>query len=247
MKALILAAGRGSRLGSLTSEKPKGMVALGGRSLIARAMDSLRQGGCTEIGLATGYRAEVLDGLVARTFHNPRWAETNMVMSLAAAADWLRAEPVIVSYSDIFYTPETVKDLCAATAEIAISYDKDWRALWEARSGDPLADAETFQLDSQGRLIEIGRRAKSLAEIQGQYMGLLKFTPAGWAKVEALLASLEPPLRDKLDMTGLLSRLLSQGMPIATVAQTGVWGECDTPGDLQLYESWLAAGRLKSA
>jgi L-glutamine-phosphate cytidylyltransferase len=244
MKALILAAGRGSRLGSLTSEKPKGMVELGGRSLIARAIASLQAGGCTEIGLATGYRAEVLDGLASRTFHNPRWAETNMVMSLAAAADWLRAGPVIVSYSDIFYTPQTVKDLCAAPADIAISYDKDWRALWEARSGDPLADAESFQRDSQGRLIEIGRRARSLAEIQGQYMGLLKFTPAGWAKVESLLSSLIPAQRDKLDMTGLLARLLAQGTAIGTVVQTGVWGECDTPGDLQLYESWRAQGRL---
>jgi choline kinase len=244
MKALILAAGRGSRLGALTNERPKGLVALCGRSLVARAVDSLKAGGCTDVGVVTGYRADLLQGSADRTFHNPRWSETNMVMSLVAAAEWLRASDIVVSYSDIFYSSQTVKDLVSAKADIAISYDRDWRALWELRFADPLSDAETFKLDSAGRLAEIGQRAKGYDEIQGQYMGLLKFTPAGWAQVEELLAGLDPAARDKLDMTSLLSRLLARGSKIAAVPQTGIWGECDTPSDLALYEGWHRAGRL---
>jgi L-glutamine-phosphate cytidylyltransferase len=242
MKAIVLAAGRGSRLGPRTADRPKGLVELAGKSLIARAIASLTAGGCTEIALVTGYRAEALAGLTKTRFHNPRWAETNMVASLMTADSWLQHEPVIVSYSDIFYTPETVKTLTAAPGDIVISYDPEWRALWEQRSNDPLSDAESFKRDQSGRLIDIGRKVTRFDEIEGQYMGLVKFTPSGWHEALAAIAELAPAQRDRLDMTSLLARLIDRHMTIATVAKTGPWGECDQESDLALYESWLAQG-----
>ena len=103
--------------------------------------------------------------------HNGRWAETNMVMSLAAAAEWLKLGPVIVSYADIFYRHELVRDLAAEASDLVIAYDRAWRTLWSRRFSDPLADAKTFQADPLGRLIEIGNKTKSIDEIKGQYMG----------------------------------------------------------------------------
>lgn len=242
MKAIILAAGRGSRLGPRTTDRPKGLVELGGKSLIARAIVSLTAGGCTDVALVTGYRAETLAELAETHFHNPRWAETNMVASLATADPWLQQEPVIVSYSDIFYTPETVRTLIAASGDVAITFDPEWRALWEQRSSDPLSDAESFKRDASGTLIDIGRKVTSFDEIEGQYMGLLKFTPAGWQ--QALAAIAEAPAPDRLDMTSLLSRLIARNVAIKAVAKTGPWGECDQESDLALYERWLAEGRL---
>ena len=43
-------------------------------------------------------------------FENPRWAETNMVMSLASAATWLRSDTVVISYADIFFGRDVVRD-----------------------------------------------------------------------------------------------------------------------------------------
>ena len=99
MKAIILAAGRGSRMGALTDDRPKGLTKLGGLTLIERAIQNLREGGCTSIGIATGYRAELVAHLGDHAFHNAAWAQTNMVMTLAASREWLTAEPVIISYS----------------------------------------------------------------------------------------------------------------------------------------------------
>jgi choline kinase len=245
MRAIILAAGRGSRMGEIGDERPKCLVELVGKPLIERQIAALRGGGAEAVGVVRGYRAEMIDRPGLTYFHNARWSETNMVMSLAAAAEWLAAGPVIVSYADIFYRRELVRGLSGAPGDLVITYDRAWRALWSRRFADPLADAETFRADPSGRLIEIGNKTNRIEEIEGQYMGLLKFTPQAWREITALLAGLKPQTRDRLDMTGLLRRLLSRDVPIATFATAGQWGEIDNPGDLALYERMVAAGELR--
>jgi L-glutamine-phosphate cytidylyltransferase len=244
MRAIILAAGRGSRMGQLGDERPKCLVEFDGKPLIERQVAALRAGGAQAVGVVRGYRAEMIELPNLTYFHNERWAKTNMVMSLATAAEWLKAGPIIVSYADIFYRHELVRELAAASGDIVITYDRAWRSLWSRRFVDPLADAETFRADASGRLIEIGNKASSIDEICGQYMGLLKFTPHGWRDVEALLATLDAQTRDRLDMTGLLQRLLRQNVAIGTIGTDGQWGEIDNPSDLALYECMTKHGEL---
>ena len=116
--------------------------------------------------------------------------------------------------------------------------------MWARRFADPLADAETFRTDAAGRLLEIGGKTNRIEDIQGQYMGLLKFTPAAWNAVETLLSELDPATRDRLDMTGLLRRLLIANFPVNTFATDGQWGEIDNPEDVALYESMVRKGEL---
>lgn len=238
MKAIILAAGRGSRLGPLTENNPKCLVRLAGRPLLEWQIDALRRTGISEIAIVTGYRADLLEGFAQTIFHNPRWTDTNMVRSLAMAAPWLRSGSCIVSYSDIFYSADTVRSLMQGEkAAISISYDPDWRRLWEARFDDPLSDAESFKLGSGKSVIEIGGRAERIEEIEGQYMGLSRFSPTGWASVETLLGAMPEEVGDKLDMTGLLSSLISMGLKLRAVPCVGPWGEVDDADDLAFYES----------
>jgi len=244
MRAIILAAGRGSRLGHLGDNRPKCFVELDGRPLIQYQVAALRRGGVNEIGIVRGYRAEMIDFPGLAYFNNERWTETNMVMSLAAAARWLHEEPVIVSYADIFYRGELVRRLAETPGQLVITYDRTWRDLWAQRFADPLADAETFRTDAAGRLLEIGGKTNRINDIQGQYMGLLKFTPSAWTAVEALLSELDSATRDRLDMTGLLRRLLIANFPVNTCATDGQWGEIDNPEDVALYESMVRKGEL---
>jgi L-glutamine-phosphate cytidylyltransferase len=244
MRAIILAAGRGSRMGQLCDERPKCLVEFANKSLLERQVAALRAGGAEAVAVVRGYRADMIELPDLAYFHNERWAETNMVMSLVAAAEWLKSGPVIVSYSDIFYRGELVRELANTAGDLVIAYDRIWRSLWSNRFADPLADAETFQVDSSGKLIEIGNKTSRIDEIQGQYMGLLKFTPRAWADVEMLLDSLDARACDRLDMTGLLQRLLTRNIAIGTLGTNGQWGEIDNPGDLALYESMLREGRL---
>jgi L-glutamine-phosphate cytidylyltransferase len=245
IRAVILAAGRGSRMGHLGDDRPKCLVELEGKPLIERQIAALRRGGVDEIGVVRGYRAEMIDFPGLSYFTNARWAETNMVMSLAAAATWLRSGPVIVSYADIFYRSELVRGLAGAPGQLVISYDRAWRRLWCRRFADPLSDAETFRIDAASRLLEIGGRTTRIDDIEGQYMGLLKFTPTAWSAVEALLDMLDAPTRNRLDMTGLLRQLLAgKALPVSTVGTDGQWGEIDNPEDVALYQNMVRDGEL---
>jgi len=241
MRAVILAAGRGRRMGTYTDDRPKCLIPLDGTTLLDRHRDALAAAGVDEIAIVTGYRADALSGLLTRDFHAPRWAETNMVVSLTTAHEWLRTTACVVVYGDIFYTAETVRSLIAAPGELAIAYDPHWLALWSRRFADPLCDAEAFRLRSDATVSEIGGRAASTQEIQGQYMGLLRFTPAVWTRVEQHLAALAPTARDQLDMTSLLGELIGSGEQILAVARQGPWGELDQPSDLALYNAPSAA------
>ncbi len=236
MKAIILAAGRGSRMENLTEAKPKCLVEIKGQTLLDMQINAIRAAGITEIGVVTGYKRELLSNRGLVEFHNSRWAETNMVSSLACAATWLEKEPCVVSYSDIFFEPEAVSGLINCEARVAVTYDLNWKKLWESRFGDPLLDAETFKLDSDGKLIEIGNKPETVEEIEGQYMGLLRFTPEGWKEVIRIRDGLGQADRDSMHMTGTLQLVIDAGLvPISAVQYSGEWGEVDNQTDLNYY------------
>jgi len=237
MKAIILAAGRGSRMKNLTDNSPKCLVGLRGKSLLDWQLEALRQDGISEIAIVTGYKRELLSNRGLVEFHNPRWAETNMVSSLTYAQEWLLAEPCIVSYSDIFYEASAVKSLMSCVASLAVTYDPHWLKLWEKRFGDPLLDAETFRINSDKTLAEIGNKPKSDQEVQGQYMGLLRFTPDGWGEVLRIRADLSSAECDSMHMTSTLQRVIEAGrIAIEAVPYELTWGEVDSAEDLMAYQ-----------
>jgi choline kinase len=236
MKAIILAAGRGSRMKELTDERPKCLLELRGESLLNWQLTALREAGIVQIAIVTGYKRELLADRGLVEFHNLRWAETNMVSSLACAHEWLQAGPCLVSYSDIFYGAPAVKSLMNSTASLAVTYDPNWLELWTRRFGDPLLDAETFRLKPNNTLAEIGNKPKSVAEVQGQYMGLLRFTPEGWGEVLRIRAGLTPAESDQMHMTGTLQKVVEVGrVPISAFPYAGEWGEVDSAEDLAAY------------
>lgn len=238
MKAIILAAGRGSRMRDLTDDRPKCLVELHGKALLDRQLEALREAGITEIAIVTGYMRELLSSRNLNEFHNARWAETNMVSSLACAHAWLESEPCIVSYSDIFYSHNAVKSLMTCDADLAVTYDPNWLGLWERRFVNPLLDAETFRLTPDHTLLEIGNKPKSVDEVQGQYMGLLRFTPEGWREVVKIRSSLPLALRDHIHMTGALQKIIeANGVAIKAIPYNGVWGEVDSADDLGAYHT----------
>ena len=239
MKAIILAAGRGSRLGERTKDRPKCMCTLCGKTLLDRCLDSLAGAGFsrTDTGIVTGYRSEMFSVPGATFFHNKNWEQTNMFCSLTMAESWLKSEPCIVCYSDIVFSSAAVRALADCSAPLAItSYSGFWE-LWEKRMPNPLDDLETFRVDNDGRLLEIGKKPLARSDIQGQFMGLLRFTPESWAWVnETIRQPLSKPL-NKLDMTTLLGELLLRGYPVQTVSTDDLWLECDSEADIDVYET----------
>lgn len=237
MKAIILAAGRGSRMKEKTEILPKCLTELWGKSLLEWQIMALKTAGINEIGIVTGYHSDEIRKKEPdlQYFHNEAWSKTNMVATLMKAEKWLKQDTCIVSYSDIVYGPCAISALMGTTEDISVIYYTEFLDLWKARFENPLEDIETFRLNGKW-LAEIGQKAESLEEIEGQYMGLLKFTSAGWKTVKGKICQGTPKSVEKIDMTGLLSHLLSQGMKIETVSYDGVWLEVDSVEDLELYQ-----------
>ncbi|MEV8440903.1 phosphocholine cytidylyltransferase family protein [Actinosynnema sp. NPDC051121] len=240
-RALVLAAGRGSRLGR---DVPKALVEFAGRELLAWQLDVLRPR-ASEVGVVTGYRAELFEHRGLRLFHNDRHASTNMVASLFAADRWLDgAEDLLVVYGDVLFEPTVVEALLdRAHEDVAISVNTRWRALWEARFEEPLTDAETLRIGPDREVVEIGRRPRDLSEVEAQYMGVLHLPATThstftrhWVGHEQALAT--------TSMTEFLQLLVDDGVTIRTTEVEGGWVEFDTAVDYSLYEHLLAAGAL---
>lgn len=242
MKVIILAAGRGSRLGERTKDRPKCMCTLQGKTLLERCLETLAEAGVSraDTGIVTGYRSDMFTQEGVTYFHNANWEQTNMFMSLTMAKEWLEAEPCIVCYSDIVFSAKALRALMDCPVPLAItSYSGYWE-LWEKRMGNPLEDLETFRTDGEGNLLEIGKKPSSRSDIHGQFMGLLRFTPESWAWVEETIRHPLPKTVEKLDMTTLLEGMIQMGYPIRAISTDDLWLECDSQQDILAYEKLFA-------
>lgn len=234
MRAIILAAGRGSRMNELTSEAPKCMIELNGKTLLDWQISTLADAGITEIGVVTGYKEHLINDARIKKFYNARWNSTNMVFSLSCAEAWITKGPCIVSYSDIIYRAEAVQLLMSSNAELAITYDPNWNLLWEQRFENPLEDAEVFRLKDGKWLKEIGSKPKNKSEIEGQYMGLLRFSPQAWERVKNIWEALSSQRSDNIHMTDMLQLLINENkIKIEAIPYDGEWAEFDSPSDLK--------------
>jgi choline kinase len=250
-KAIILAAGEGRRLRPYTLDRPKCLVEVDGRSLLDRQLDVLRAGGVHPIILVGGYLHEKLQrpGLVVKL--NSQFAETNMVWTMFCAEEELAGQ-VIVSYGDIVYSVDILRALLESRDDIAVTVDRDWEAYWRARNDDPLADAETLKLNSNGQILELGQRPDSMDEIEGQYLGLMKFSQAGLDVIKRVFnnAMQSGQLRGKpvrkAYMTDLLQAVIDSGYPVQAVQVHGDWVEIDTVSDLESETTRLRLTRISS-
>jgi L-glutamine-phosphate cytidylyltransferase len=247
MKAIILAAGEGTRLRPYTLDRPKCMVELDGVTLIERQLNVLKAMSVSPVIIVGGYRADMLPRTGISLKINPHYAETNMVETLFCAESELNGE-LIVSYGDIVYSRDILANLLQSDADISVTIDLDWEEYWRARIENPLDDAETLKMDKDGNILEIGQKPKALSDIEGQYMGLMKFSMEGVnalkeayrdARVSGTIGN--RPL-SKAYMTDLLQALIDSGISVKSVPINGGWIEVDTVEDL---ESKVTINRLR--
>ena len=251
MKAIILAAGRGSRLHPYTADCPKCLTELAGTALIDWQIAALRHVGVDDIVIVTGFMAERLALPGTRQVQNADWADTNMVESLFCARDEFE-EGMVVSYSDIVYEPRMLEALNAASHDVAVVVDRRWRDLWEFRFDDPLSDAESLKMDRSGQINDIGNPVKDIDTIEAQYTGLMKFSGKGIEALDAARASWNDADRDwmakrpvrKAYMTDLLMEMILLGKPVHAVPVDGGWLEIDTVSDYERVQELVSQGTI---
>jgi choline kinase len=219
MHALILAAGRGSRLAEPT---PKCLVEVGGRPLLAHQLEAARSVGAERVTLVVGHRHEQVraaaDGEVSIVL-NDRYADTNSLYSFWLAEQAVRGELLVLN-SDVLF-PHRVLSALLEGDESALAFDSG--------SG---GDAEHMKVSVQGgRLVEMSKQLPS-RRTSGENLGLLRLTEgaarAAFDAAEALLRR-----GRERDWVGTAINAVARKHPIACVDVAGLpWCEIDYPHDL---------------
>ncbi|EGR0436573.1 phosphocholine cytidylyltransferase family protein [Vibrio parahaemolyticus] len=251
-KAIILAAGQGTRLRPITNDRPKCLVELKGKSLLERQVKTLNSQGIHDIQVVTGYLSEKIESLGYNTSFNARYKESNMVESLFSAIEFIKNcnEDLIIGYGDIIYDEINLEALMKSESEVSIMIDKEWLALWSLRLDNPLDDAETLVMDNEGYITELGKKPENYAQIQGQYTGLIK-VKAG--KIKDFISFYEDLDREVLYdnknfenmyMTSFIQLLINSGWKVKASLVCNGWLEIDSVEDLIIYEKLAETDEL---
>ncbi|MGI5868407.1 MAG: NTP transferase domain-containing protein [Kiritimatiellia bacterium] len=232
---VILAAGRGRRLGSLTEALPKCLIEVGGRSLLARQLAAAScVSGLGPVVVVTGFARERVasccgDGVVE--CYNSRWDVANNIVSLAVAAEagWLDGGFVLFN-SDVLFHPGILDRLLAFPGSCALVVDER-RALTD--------EAMKVAADSDGRIHAIAKTLDTAAS-SGEYIGLAKFGRGGAAVVRRALDELIEAGRTG-DWYEAAFQVAFERLPVHACLIGGLpWIEIDTPADLEAAQSVAA-------
>lgn len=249
MKAIILAAGQGTRLKKYTENLPKGMLSFMGKTLIERQIELYRKCGVQKISVVRGFAAEKIQYDGVYYYDNKEYASTNMVESLMAAKEEFN-EDMIVSYSDILFEEQMLRQMINVEGDIAVAVDDNWKAYWKKRYGRVDFDTESLAIDSKDRILELGLENPPMESIDARYIGLLKFSKTGLKWIEAILEAAyqkapdEPwqqsgkPVRQAY-MTDLLQAIIQSGKIVRAEHFHNGWLEFDTNEDYENACGWI--------
>ncbi len=241
---LIVAAGQGTRLRPLTNEMPKCMVKFKNKSIIRYILDTAKHCGIEDIAIINGYKSKVLEKYLESEklnfFTNKNYDKTNMVSSLFSAEKFMN-DDLIISYADIIYKKEILQKLINSKDNFSVVVDRKWKELWSIRMENPLTDAETLKIKN-GNIIEIGKKAYSYEEIEGQYIGLIKISKKIVNKVIRFYHNLDKDGSydgknfDNMFMTSFIQMIIDNLLNVTPVFIDGGWIELDSLDDLEKLE-----------
>lgn len=222
--AIILAAGRGRRLGSLTDEQPKCLLPVGSASLIEHQLEALAAQGVGPVVAVTGYRAEEVCARVrgrATCLINPRHAETNSLYSLWLAREHARQGFVLLN-ADVLFDPEILARVLASAHPEALAVERRSRF-----------EAEEMKVELAGERILAMSKKLEPSRSHAENLGVLKFSAEGarvlFAKMEELLAA-----DGEKEMVPYAFNALAPAYPLHGVPVEGLpWVEIDFVDDLQ--------------
>ena len=243
MRAIILAAGSGLRLGQHTKDIPKALLDLNGKSILERQISLLREHGVNEIFVVTGYQREkhVLKDI--EYIFNPRYSETEQLSSMMVARTKI-LDDILVIFGDIVFDSQILQQILASNDDIAIAIDLDWEKSYDDRPDNPKSLADKV-LINQEKILQISANITSLdmkTQQIGEFLGVIKLSGKGSKimikKYEELESSHKGKFHDadsleKAKLVDILQELIDSKIDIHSISITGKWCEIDTPKDLE--------------
>ena len=249
MKAIILSAGQGSRLGHMVDDRPKCLIDFNGRSLLDRQLDTLEANGVHEAVVVTGFHDELVEQAIARrsggprvrTIYNPFYKVADNTGSLFMGREELSGD-CLVWNGDTLVSRELMRRVVAnAQQGICVTIDRK----------DSYDEDDMKVVEQHGMLKAIGKRLP-LDEVNAESIGLLAFRAGG---AEQFRQAIEKAIRTPEGTTIWYLRVIHQVAQAADVwtldIQGDEWGEVDFPADVEnaraLTARWDAAKKAAAA
>jgi len=241
---IILAAGKGTRMKHHTTTRAKGMINFGGLPLLVRQLHIIQKNGPDCIFIVRGYRADDIyfpNMYNVKYFTNTKYCSTNMIESLMCARPCFFKDTV-VSYADILYNYDMLQAISNTEEDFVVAVDVNWEYYWKIRYGKIDTDTESLKINDYGLITNIGKPNPSLEEIDGRYVGLLKFSKKGLKIIEEIYDSDEK--WKTAYMTDLLQEIINRGHKVYPLEVWNGWIEFDTVDDYKKNKRWLERDQL---
>lgn len=240
MKAVILAAGVGSRIRSLTGGAPKCLLRFAGRTILEYQIGALVRAGVEEIAVVTGYRAAevaraaettgLADGAGIAILVNERFASTNNMCSLALARDWLAGAPFLCLNADVLCHPDLPALLLSPGDRAQILVDPEYR------------EETTKVAVVDGRVAALGKKIP-WEDAPGTFVNIASFSSLFAERLFREAAGQFAAGRLDRFFNDVMNDLIAQGFQVEAVGSRGLpWAEIDDERDFVQARDFVAPG-----
>jgi UDP-N-acetylglucosamine diphosphorylase / glucose-1-phosphate thymidylyltransferase / UDP-N-acetylgalactosamine diphosphorylase / glucosamine-1-phosphate N-acetyltransferase / galactosamine-1-phosphate N-acetyltransferase len=224
-KAVLLAAGRGTRMRDLTEALPKPMLEVRGKPVLQHIVEGLRETGLTNLLVVVGWRADVVKGyfgdgskLGVRIQYETQTIQDGTGRVVALARDFVAADPFVLCYGDILIAPRNYRQICDALtgAEAVISVKRT----------DDVSQGGAVFVNEKFELTDLREKPKPGEPTSPWYnAGVYAFRPTIFDYIEKL----KPSPRGEYELTDAVRKLALAGKKVQALEITGDWVDVRDP------------------
>ncbi|RZU35551.1 NTP transferase domain-containing protein [Edaphobacter modestus] len=230
MKAVILAAGQGTRIRSVHGEHPKCLIEVDETTILDHQLDALSTAGVNEVAIVVGYEKEQIVSHIGNKrlgdnqriyfIENGAFAITNNIYSLWTASDWLRGDSFIVLNADVIFDPDILNSAVQPFAPISMIVDPLWRD-------------ETMKVMIEDDRVTRMSKKISQEEFSGTYIGITVFSKSIQNRFFDKLSTVIAAGRINDFFNVVVQELADEGVHVGYTSTDGLaWAEIDDPLDL---------------
>ena len=224
-KAVLLAAGRGTRMRDLTEALPKPMLEVRGKPVLQHIVDGLRANGLTNLLVVVGWRAEMVkdffgDGsnFGVRIQYESQTVQDGTGRVVALARDFVGPDPFLLSYGDILVAPQNYQRICHALG--------DSEAVISLKRSDDVSQGGAVFVNDNFELVDLREKPKPGEPTSPWYnAGIYAFRPS----IFDFIAKLEPSPRGEYELTDAVRSLALAGKKVQALEIAGDWADVRDP------------------
>ena len=224
-KAVLLAAGRGTRMRELTIDLPKPMIEVRGKPVLQHIVEGLREAGARQFFIIVGYRADAVQhffGDGSRYNIGIQYATQTVQDGTGRVVDLARNfagdSPFVLSYGDILVDPANYKRL--------VDVPHDIEAIISVTRGEDVSKGGAVFVNEHMELVDLREKVKSGGPTSPWYnAGVYAFRPS----IFEFTAKLKPSPRGEYELTDAIRALAQSGKKVKALELTGEWADVRDP------------------